>query len=47
MLQRRGYFRTGLRKVEAARAIGAHLDPTRNQSHSFKVFSAALMEACG
>ena len=44
VLQRAGYFRTGLRKIEAARAIAPHMNPTRNRSHSFQVFRDALLE---
>lgn len=40
-----GYFKTGLRKVEAARAIAPHMDPERNRSRSFKAFCAAVIEA--
>ena len=39
VLQRHGYFRTGLRKVDAARTIGGLLDPERCRSHSFATFS--------
>ena len=45
ILQRRGYFATGLRKVEAARAVAVHIDPDRNRSESFKIFCAAVVEA--
>lgn len=45
VLQRHGYFKTGLRKVEAARAIGAHVDPERNRSLSFTRFHEAIAEA--
>ena len=45
ILKRHGYFKTGLRKIEAARAIGALIDPQRCRSHSFKVFLHALREA--
>jgi len=44
-LRRHGYFKTGLRKVEAARALGAQLDPARNRSRSFVTFCVALTEA--
>ena len=37
--------RVGLRKVEAARAIAAHIDPARNRSQSFGVFVGAIREA--
>ncbi len=45
VLQRHGYFRGGLRKIEAARAVGAHIDPSRNRSRSFIAFCDALAEA--
>ena len=41
------YFTTGLRKVEAARAIGAELDPDRSRSRSFRCFCEAVAEATG
>lgn len=44
VLQRAGYFKTGLRKVEAAQAIAQHMDPARNRSRSFRVFWEALSE---
>ena len=42
VLQDAGYFKTGLRKIEAARAVAAHMDPGRNTSKSFQVFRDAL-----
>ena len=45
ILKRRGYFTTGLRKVEAARAIAAQIDPARNRSQSFGMFVDAIVEA--
>jgi len=44
VLQRAGYFRTGLRKIEAARAIAEHWNPDVNQSHSFRAFRDVLQE---
>jgi hypothetical protein len=44
VLQRSGYFRTGLRKIEAARAIAEHMDPHRNQSTSFRKLREVLGE---
>jgi hypothetical protein len=44
VLQRAGYFKTGLRKREAARAIAPHLDDVHNRSHSFQVFREAVLE---
>lgn len=41
-LQRAGYFKGGLRKIEAATEIVAHMDPARNRSRSFQVFWATL-----
>lgn len=45
ILQRHGYFETGLRKIEAARAIGARFDPRRSRSRSFVRFHQAIAEA--
>lgn len=44
ILQRAGHFRTGLRKIEAARAIAQHMDPAKNRSQSFRAFRDALSE---
>lgn len=45
VLQKHGYFRGGLRKIEAARAIAPHVEPGRNRSPSFAAFRDALVEA--
>lgn len=45
ILQRHGYFETGLRKIEVARAIGARFDPRRSRSCSFVRFHQAIAEA--
>ena len=45
ILNGRGYFRTGLRKVEAAGAVGPKIDPRRNRSRSFGAFRDALADA--
>lgn len=45
ILQNGGYFKNGLRKVEAGRTIAAHLNPDCNRSHSFVKFRDALIEA--
>ena len=45
LLKRHGYFPTGLRKIEAARAIAAHTEPDRNRSRSFARFHEVVMEA--
>ncbi len=47
IMQRHGYFKAGLPKIEVARAIGARMEPGRNRSRSFDVFHAAVMEAVG
>lgn len=47
LLKRNGYFRGGLAKGAAAKAVGVHLDPDRNSSHSFRVFKDAIVEAAG
>jgi hypothetical protein len=44
VLQKFGYFKTGLRKIEAARAIAEHMDPDRNTSHSFQVLRDTLRD---
>ncbi|MCZ2291909.1 MAG: DUF4276 family protein [Burkholderiales bacterium] len=46
IMQARGYFRGGLLKIEAARAIGAQVELARSSSRSFRVFCDALVEAC-
>lgn len=45
VLQRHGYFRGGLGKIEAARALGAVVDAQRNRSASFACFRDAVLEA--
>ncbi len=45
VLQRHGYFKQGLAKVQAATDIGQHIDPARNQSPGFTVFRDAIGEA--
>lgn len=47
MMQKAGYWRSGLPKIEVARAISAHLDPERNTSHSFRVFYRAVQTISG
>lgn len=44
VLQRAGYLKTGLRKIEAARAIAEHWQVPRNRSHSFGAFCDVLRE---
>ncbi|GHT91732.1 hypothetical protein FACS1894116_00770 [Betaproteobacteria bacterium] len=45
VLKRAGYFSTGLRKLELARAVAAHMEPTRNSSRSFQAFASAITAA--
>lgn len=40
-----GYFRGGLQKIAAARAVGAHIDPGRSSSASFRALERVLAEA--
>jgi hypothetical protein len=47
VLQRAGYFLSGLRKIEAARSIARYWQPQLNRSHSFQVLRAALQELAG
>ena len=44
-MKRGGYFKTGLRKVEAARAVGAGMNPRLNRSRSFVNFYDAIVES--
>jgi hypothetical protein len=44
VLQKAGYFAGGLRKIETARAVSAHLEPFRNTSPSFCAFRDVLVE---
>ena len=45
VLQKHGYFRQGLAKVQAATAVGQHIDPDRNLSRSFAAFRDAVAQA--
>lgn len=45
VMKRHGYFRQGLRKIEAARAVGKCVDAARSDSASFLCFHQAVMEA--
>jgi hypothetical protein len=44
ILMKYGYFRGGLRKIEAARVVARHMNPYRNTSRSFQIFRDALAE---
>jgi hypothetical protein len=45
VLQKAGYFKSGMNKTEVARALGQRVDATRNRSHSFGVFREVVLEA--
>lgn len=45
VLQRHGYAKAGLAKIEAARAMGQHVEAARSRSPSFQAFHSALTEA--
>jgi hypothetical protein len=44
IMQRAGYFKGGLRKIEAAREIARHWEPVRNRSRSFRAFYDAVQK---
>jgi hypothetical protein len=43
-LQKKGYFKQGLRKLDLARSVASHMDPARNSSKSFCCLRDALAE---
>ena len=43
-LKAAGYFPTGLPKIEVAREIAQHMEPTRNKSRSFQLFCRTIEE---
>lgn len=43
-LQKAGYHKGGLAKIQAARDISAHMDPARNRSRSFQTFRQGLVD---
>jgi hypothetical protein len=45
IFQKAGYFKSGLRKIELARSVSPHMEPTRNKSRSFQVFRDAIEAA--
>lgn len=45
LLQQKGYFPSGLNKIEAARAIGGEIDWSENRSPSCRLFRDTLLEA--
>jgi hypothetical protein len=44
VMQKHGYFKGGLAKIEAARVIGAYVEPARSRSCSFKALCSAIIE---
>jgi hypothetical protein len=44
LLQQKGYFRTGLRKGEAAHEISLRMQPLNNRSYSFQVFWSGITD---
>lgn len=44
VLRGAGYFKTGLRKIEAARSVAEHMNPARNSSPSFGSFRHLMEE---
>ncbi len=44
-LQKHGYYKGGLQKIDFARKIGSYLNPANNRSQSFIVFWRAVLEA--
>jgi hypothetical protein len=47
VMQKHGYFKGGLAKIDVARAIGGYIDPARSSSPSFRAFTEAIATACG
>ncbi|MFP5207493.1 MAG: DUF4276 family protein [Acidobacteriota bacterium] len=45
ILQNKGYCKSGLRKIELARSVAPHMEPSRNNSRSFQVFRDAIVAA--
>ena len=45
IMKNAGYFSTGLRKLELARSVSAHMEFSRNHSRSFQAFANALTAA--
>ena len=45
VLKKAGYFSTGLRKVELAGSVAAHMNPPNNTSRSFQKFAGAVTAA--
>jgi hypothetical protein len=46
VLQRAGYYSTGIAKIELARNMARHMNPARNTSTSFRCFVRGLATLC-
>ncbi|MCX7735758.1 MAG: DUF4276 family protein [Candidatus Kapabacteria bacterium] len=44
IFQSKGYFKTGLRKIEVANNISSFMEPIKNKSKSFNVFWTGIVE---
>jgi hypothetical protein len=44
LLQQKGYFKTGLRKIELASQVSLNMQPLKNRSKSFQVFWSGINE---
>ncbi len=47
ILQRAGYYRNGMPKIETARAIARQMEPARNRSRSFQCFHQGVLALTG
>lgn len=45
VLRKAGYFNSGLRKLNLARSVAAHMDIHRNRSRSIQAFATAVVSA--
>lgn len=45
IMKHAGYFKGGLRKLELAREVAQHMNPSNNKSHSFNAFKEAVEAA--
>ena len=45
VLRKAGYFNSGLRKLDLARSVAAHMDIHRNRSRSIQAFATAVVSA--
>lgn len=47
ILQKAGYYRSGIPKIEVARNVSRYMDPAQNRSRSFQVFRTGIQEMIG